>query len=114
MADPDVIYYRWCYSPTTGDVTLAHNHEGHPTDVRFHADMADERPESDCILGFAHRNESGWTILDQDSRQVDDPHVIESVERAVERDRSLRKQATDVGEEYGSQDQEAPTWDTAT
>lgn len=83
---PRIVYYRWAYSPTTGDVTLAHNHEGHPTDIRFHSDMSEERPESDLSFGFASRTETGWKIVSDDSREIDDPHLIEAVERAIEHD----------------------------
>jgi hypothetical protein len=93
QAKPDVIYYRWSYSPTTGDVTLAHNHEGHPADIRFHSEMELERPEKDLIHGFAHRNESGWTIMDEESKPIGDPHIIESVERAIEADSTQRMSA---------------------
>lgn len=86
-----IIYYRWAYSPTTGDATIAHNHEGHPTDIRFHSDMAEERPENDLLFGFANRTETGWKITSDDSREIDDPHLIEAVERAIERDESQRK-----------------------
>jgi len=82
---PTVIYYRWTYSPTTGDVTLSHNHEGHPTDIRFHGDMAAERPESDLIHGFAHKLDSGWQVIDDDSKVIEDPHVRASVEKEIEK-----------------------------
>ena len=83
MAEPSVIYYRWCYSPTTGDVTLAHNHEGHPADVRFHSDMAAERVENDLLFGSAHKLDNGWQVLDEDSKNVEDPHLRVAVEQAI-------------------------------
>lgn len=90
MSKPTVIYYRWVYSPSTGDVTLAHNYEGHPTDIRFHEDMAEERPERDLLYGFAHRSSDNWKVTDEDSKPVDDPNIIYEVVHAVVKDEKRR------------------------
>lgn len=81
--NPSIIYYRWTYSPTTGDVTLSHNHEGHPTDIRFHGQMAADRPETDLLYGYAHRLDNGWKVIDDESKPVDDPHIQAAVEKEV-------------------------------
>lgn len=102
MTEPTVIYYRWTYSPSTGDVTLSHNHEGHPTDVRFHTDMAQERPESDLLHGFAHKSTDNWSITDDDSRPVDDPNLVYEVVYAITKDQKqqrLAKLSYDAGDE---------------
>jgi hypothetical protein len=80
---PDPIYYRWCYSPSTGDVTLSHNHEAGPADIRFHSQMAEERPEHDVEVGYAFKMDNGWNVTDQDFKPVDDPHRLVAVENAI-------------------------------
>lgn len=81
---PKVIYYRWAYSPSTGDVTLSHNHEGHPADITLHADMAKERQEGDLLFGYAYRMENGWKVTDEDHKPADDVHLRVAVEKAIE------------------------------
>lgn len=83
MSEPKIIYYRWVYSPTTGDVTISHNHEGHPTDIHFHSDMAEDRPESDLLYGYAYRLDNGWKVTDHDHREVDDPNIVYQVVRQI-------------------------------
>ena len=83
MMEGNVIYYRWAYSPTSGDVTLSHNHEGHPADIRYHSQMAAERPEKDIEVGYAFKLENGWKVTDQDFKPVDDPHRLVAVENAI-------------------------------
>jgi len=101
MSEPTVIYYRYAYSPTTGDVTLAHNHEGHPTDVRFHTDMAEERPENDLSFGFAHKSADNWKVIDDDSRPIDDPNLIYSVVHAVTKEEGKRRLAAKLSYDGG-------------
>lgn len=83
QAKPRVVYYRWVYSPSTGDVTLAHNHEGHPAMIRFHADLANARPEKDIEAGYAFKLDNGFKVTDQDFKPVDDPHRMVAVENAI-------------------------------
>ncbi len=73
------LYYRYVYSPTTGDVDLSHNQEGHHSLVPTHGEMALSRPESDLLTGYAYRLDGGWRILDADHRPVNDPHIIARV-----------------------------------
>lgn len=78
------IYYRWAYSPTSGDVTLSHNHEKHPADIDFHADMAKQRPEQDLQFGYAYRLDNGWKVTDAKHKPQDDVHLRVAVENAIE------------------------------
>lgn len=83
MTKPTIIYYRWCHSPSTGDVTLSHNYEGHPTDINYHSDMAHERKEQDLEFGYAYRMDNGWKVTDADHKPSQDPFTREAVERAI-------------------------------
>lgn len=85
---PRVIYYRFAYSPSTGDVSLAHNHEGHPALIRFHSDLAKDRPEKDIEVGYAFRLDNGWKVTDQDFKPVEDPHRMVAVENAISQQES--------------------------
>lgn len=78
------IYYRWCYSPSTGDVTLSHNYEGHVADIRFHSDMAKERQEGDLQFGYAYRLDNGWKVTDDKHKPETDVHLRVAVEKAIE------------------------------
>ncbi len=82
---PKTIYYRYVYSPSTGDVTLSHNHEAGPADIRFHSDMAEERPEKDLEAGYAFKLDNGWKVTDDDFKPTDDPHRLMEVENAIAR-----------------------------
>lgn len=73
------VYYRWTYSPSTGDVDLSHNHECHPSKVPTHGTMCQRRPESDLSVGYAYRLQGGWRIVDGDHRPVTDPHTVAKV-----------------------------------
>jgi hypothetical protein len=77
------IYYRYVYSPSTGDVTLSHNHEGRPADIRFHSDMAEERSERDLTSGYAFKLDNGWKVTDREFKPSQDPHQIVAVENAI-------------------------------
>jgi hypothetical protein len=78
------IYYRWAYSPTTGEVSLSHNHEGHPADIEFHAQMAEQRAESDLQFGYAYRLDNGWKVTNEKHGHEDDVHLRVAVEKAIE------------------------------
>lgn len=95
---PRVIYYRFCYSPSTGDVDLSHNHEGHPALVRLHSEMAKDRPEKDVECGYAFKMENGWKVLDQDFKPVDDPHRMVAVENAISSREDQSKESSNDGE----------------
>lgn len=71
------------YSPSSGEVSLSHNHEGHPAMIRFHADMAKERTEHDVEPGYAFKLDNGWKVTDQDFKPVADPHRMVAVENAI-------------------------------
>ncbi len=80
---PRVIYYRFAYSPTTGDVSLSHNREGHPAMIRFHSEMASDRPEQDIEVGYAFKLDNGWKVTDSEFKPVVDPHRLVAVENAI-------------------------------
>lgn len=77
--EPQIISYRFLYSPTTGDVSLAHNFEGNPAYIALHSDMEQDRSENDLIRGYAFRIVNGWRILDEDHMPIDDPHIMKRV-----------------------------------
>lgn len=89
------VYYRWAYSPSTGDVTLSHDYEAGPADIRFHGQMADERSEGDLEVGFAFKMDNGWKVTDQDFKPVDDPHRLLAVEGAINEYEELPSDAQD-------------------
>lgn len=78
------IYFRWTYSPSTGDVTLSHNHEGHPADIKFHSQMASERSEGDLMFGYAYRLDNGWKVTNDKHQPEEDVHIRVAVEKAIE------------------------------
>jgi hypothetical protein len=84
MSQPRKVYYRWAYSPTTADVNVSHNEEGHPSDIRLHTDLANERPERDLIFGYGIRTPEGWNVFDEDHKAVTDPNILWSVRRGIE------------------------------
>lgn len=51
--------------------------------VRFHSDMAKERPEPDIEPGYAFKLDNGWKVTDQDFKPVVDPHRMVAVENAI-------------------------------
>lgn len=73
------IYYRFLFSPSSGDVTIAHNHEGHPANIRFHEDMERERPEKDLERGYAYRIGSDWHLTTHEHKHVVDPYARERI-----------------------------------
>lgn len=85
MTQPSVIYYRWVYSPSTGDVTLAHNHEGHPANIRFHDELNEDRPEADQINGYAYKLDGGWKLTDEEHKPVRDPHMLKVITEEIEK-----------------------------
>lgn len=78
------IYYRWAYSPSTGEVSLSHNHEGHPADIEFHSQMAEHRQESDLVFGYAYRLDNGWKVTNAKHGPENDVHIRVTVEKAIE------------------------------
>jgi hypothetical protein len=94
------IYYRWAYSPSTGDVTLSHNHEGHPADITFHSQMAEQRPEGDLQFGYAYKLDNGWKVTNDKHQPESDVHLRVAVENAIE-EQGFQKTAYD----YESADQ---------
>lgn len=81
MSDP--VYYRWTYSPGSGEVDLTHNDERHRADAEYHLDVARRRHEDDLQHGYAHRLEGGWRITTWDHKPERDPHVKQKVIEAV-------------------------------
>jgi hypothetical protein len=81
-----VIYQRFAYSPSTGQVTTSHNHEGHPALLSLHEDLKQQRSEQDLILGYAYRTASGWRLTDENNKAIEDPHIIKSVIGAIHED----------------------------
>jgi hypothetical protein len=78
------IYYRFAYSPTTGEVSLSHNHEGHPAEITFHSQMAEQRPEADLVFGYAYRLDNGWKVTNEKHGPETDVHIRVAVEKAIE------------------------------
>lgn len=78
-----VTHYRWAYSPTTADVNLSHNEEGHPVDIRLHSDLAQERPERDLLYGYAIRTANGWNIFDDNHKSIIDPNMLWKIREAI-------------------------------
>jgi hypothetical protein len=78
------VYYRWTYSPSTGEVSLSHNHEGHPADIEFHAQMAEQRQEADLVFGYAYRLDNGWKVTNDKHGPENDVHLRVAVEKAIE------------------------------
>lgn len=72
-------YYRFCYSPASGDVALSHNQEAKPADLPTHADLAAQLNEPDLLHGYAYRINNGWRLTDWEHRPVTDPHAKMSV-----------------------------------
>lgn len=80
---PKIIYYRWVFSPSTGDVTLSHNHEAHPADLPLHEEMAEERSESDLEAGYAYRAVNGWKLTNADHKPLTEPFTRRKVLEAI-------------------------------
>lgn len=78
------IYYRWIISPTTGDVSISHDAEGHPADILLHEGLALERPEQDLINGYAIRHPNGWKLMDENDKELEDPFLIRKINDALE------------------------------
>ena len=86
MAQP--VYYRWVFSPSDGQVRLSHNNEGHPANIRTHADLASEANEHGCVHGYAFRVHGGYRVLDYSHSTLVDPFIRERVKKAIEHDTS--------------------------
>jgi hypothetical protein len=84
---PGIIYFRWAYSPSTGVVTLSHNHEAGPADIKYHSMMGTERSEPDLEVGYASKlADNKWQVMDADFKPVNDLHVIMAVEDKIRED----------------------------
>jgi hypothetical protein len=90
----DPLYYRWVFSPASGEVTLAHNLEDDP---KLHGDLARERNEPGLVHGYAYRIGGGWRLTDWEHRPVEDPYVVAQVMRKL-RDEEGYTPAEDASE----------------
>lgn len=73
------LYYRWAFSPDSGETALAHNHEDHPAKVKGHGDLAGILNRPNLVHGFAYRVPGGWRLTDWDHQPVDDTFVVSRV-----------------------------------
>jgi hypothetical protein len=76
----DPLYYRWVFSPASGEVTLAHNLDDDP---KLHGDLAREQNEPGLVHGYAYRIGGGWRLTDWEHRPVEDPYVVAQVMRKL-------------------------------
>lgn len=76
-------YYKWVFSPTTGDVSLISNEEGHPLDIMTHRELEAGRPEPDLIRGYAIKHPKGYKIMDEDDKEIDDPFTLTKIRKAI-------------------------------
>jgi hypothetical protein len=74
------LYYRWVFSPKSGQVDLAHN--GEPV-VRYHGDLASARNEPGLVHGYAYRIGGGWRLFDWEHKPLGDPFVVAQVMRKL-------------------------------
>lgn len=84
MEEYPPLYYRFLYSPSSGEVTLSHNEESLPANIPTFNEMEQERPEKDLQRGFAFRYPWGYEVYDPDMQDVD-PHVREQVMASIDR-----------------------------
>jgi len=75
------IYYRWTFSPQTGEVTLAHNQD---PELQFHSDIEKKMNQANLIHGYAYPIIGGVRVTDQDHDAVDDPYVARKVLEAIQ------------------------------
>lgn len=73
------LYYRWVFSPDTGEVEIGHNDENHPAKVRYHKELAGQLNRPNLVHGYAYRLLGGWRLTDWEHRPVDDPFVSAQV-----------------------------------
>ena len=78
------VYWRWVFSPSDGQVRLSHNDEGHPANVRTHADLASEANEHGCVHGYAFRVHGGYRVLDYSHNTFVDPFIRARVKEAIQ------------------------------
>lgn len=77
------MYYRWTFSPDTGEVEVGHNDEDHPALVRYHNQLADKIDRAHVVNGYAYRISDGWRLSDDEHRPLEDPYVVSQVLRAL-------------------------------
>jgi hypothetical protein len=80
------VYYRFCFSPSDGQVRLSHNNEGHPAHIRMHSDLAAEANEHGCVHGYAFRVHDGYRVFDFKHNPLVDPFIRERVRKAIDND----------------------------
>jgi hypothetical protein len=77
------IYWLWVYDPHEDKVHLEHNEGKHRADYVDHGKLAERIPHPDRVHGFAYKIRDGFRITTWEHRPVDDPHVLQQVERAL-------------------------------
>jgi hypothetical protein len=73
------LYYRWVFSPDTGEVVVGHNEEGHPALVRYHKELAGELNRPNLTHGYAYRLVGGWRLTDWEHKPLEDPFITSQI-----------------------------------
>lgn len=87
------LYYRFVFKPSDGSVEISHNAEGHPADVPYHSELADER---DTYHGYAYRIGKGWRLTDWEHQPVSDPFVVSQVLRRLRQEEGFTLPHSDL------------------
>jgi hypothetical protein len=80
------IYYRFAFSPSSGEVILSHNEEDHPARVRYHTDLSNELGEGETYHGYVYRIGRGWRVTDWEHKPLNDPFINAAVLRALRKE----------------------------
>lgn len=79
------VYYKFVISPTSGDVSLAHNKEGHPASILTHEDLIKEQSDPNLIKGYIIKQPAGYRILDDDYKEITDPFLLIKINEILEK-----------------------------
>ena len=77
------MFYVWCFSPRSGEVSFTHALEGHALDNRTLGTLANEANDQNAMTGYAAKIERGWRVTDNDGKPLTDPFVKRQVVRAL-------------------------------
>ena len=94
------LYYRWVFSPESGEVELSHNQEGHPAEIPYHEQLADKINRANVVNGYAYRIGNGWRLSDDEHKPVEDPYVVSQVMRALGMTNERRSAEWTADEDY--------------
>jgi hypothetical protein len=73
------LYYRWVFSPDTGEVVIGHNEEDHPALVRYHKELAGQLNRPNLTHGYAYRLVGGWRLTDWEHKPLEDPFITSQI-----------------------------------